>query len=501
MRKLKRSIIEIALAFSYILINQSNATGEILESSNANIEKWQKIAAKDIQRAQEIIKEAHPASLDYSNQDFHNWLYAGYEKALIYAQKSKSKDQAWAALNFYTTGFMDEHLRVWRDSPNTVDLHWVGWNMEYRNEKFLVVSAAEKWPKELPKIGDEVVSCDGLAIIDYLKRDIAPFVDRRVGLTNTLNKLAKYITEEQPKNTLWNSSRSINCEFKTPAGSRKTLEMHWEKKSNNQEIKNSIIPRKGIRQIEPHIYWIHISNFMLDAKDHLDFEALLNKIRMLSSADAVVLDTRGNSGGNSLIGTRLIYALLKESMPAQENSTALWRISSQAKATLESHRHSAMQTEGSDGFVYKFLSDLIESMKLASIRGENFVEQISTSIEKDKNSAKNTRPFKGKIVLITDSNCGSSCLNFVDEVMQIPGTLHVGNTTSADTRYTDVATVALPSGAKLWVPLKVWIGRRRQDNIPYVPEIAFDGDLNDTNALQAWILDSILPHAKAIGMP
>ncbi|KAF5304306.1 hypothetical protein FQR65_LT07998 [Abscondita terminalis] len=83
----------------------------------------------------------------------------------------------------------------------------------------------------------------------------------------------------------------------------------------------------------------------------------------------------------------------------------------------------------------------------------------------------------------------------------MPGALHVGATTDADTRYIDVGSAVLASGRRLWVPLKVWVGKRRQDNVPHVPQITYPGDLQDTKAVQAWVLQSALPLAKRIGKP
>ncbi|MCY1307751.1 hypothetical protein D9M70_577050 [compost metagenome] len=137
-------------------------------------------------------------------------------------------------------------------------------------------------------------------------------------------------------------------------------------------------------------------------------------------------------------------------------------------------------------------------MNAAALRGDSMVKQDSMSLDADQELVEGGAPFRGKLVLVTDSNCGSACLNFVEEVLSIPGAIHVGSTTSTDTRYTDVAIVSLPSAATLWVPLKVWKGRKRGDNVPYVPQFRFEGDLNDTAAVQAWVLDSILPTAKKI---
>src|SRR5256885_8610482 len=93
-----------------------------------------------------------------------------------------------------------------------------------------------------------------------------------------------------------------------------------------------------------------------------------------------------------------------------------------------------------------------------------------------------------------------SCLDFVSAALQIPGIVHVGSMTGTDTQYTDVADKALSPTVTFRVPLKVWKNHGRQDKEgkPYLPQFVFDGDLADTAAVQAWVLDSILPTAGNI---
>ncbi|KAF5304304.1 hypothetical protein FQR65_LT07996 [Abscondita terminalis] len=74
------------------------------------IQDWSDIATRDIKQVYEILNEAHPAKLDASNREFNDWLDSGYQQALLLAGRSQSQSQAEAALNFYTTGFMDNHL-------------------------------------------------------------------------------------------------------------------------------------------------------------------------------------------------------------------------------------------------------------------------------------------------------------------------------------------------------------------------------------------------------
>jgi len=50
----------------------------------------------------------------------------------------------------------------------------------------------------------------------------------------------------------------------------------------------------------------------------------------------------------------------------------------------------------------------------------------------------------------------------MDEVLLYPGVRHVGQTTGADSRYTDVDAYAIRDGLEVSIPRKVWFGRARR---------------------------------------
>jgi hypothetical protein len=93
-----------------------------------------------------------------------------------------------------------------------------------------------------------------------------------------------------------------------------------------------------------------------------------------------------------------------------------------------------------------------------------------------------------RVFFLTDGRCGSACLDFADVLYLVPGVVHVGLPTYADTQYMEVRPAPLPSGiAVLHLATKVWRNRPR-GNEPYVPKHRFTGDIADTAALEVWIL-------------
>lgn len=96
--------------------------------------------------------------------------------------------------------------------------------------------------------------------------------------------------------------------------------------------------------------------------------------------------------------------------------------------------------------------------------------------------------YAGSMAVVTDGGCASACLDFMDAILAYPGVIHLGRTTSADTRYIDVGEYEL--SARLWatVPHKAWFGRPRGNNEPYVPTHVFPGDISDDDAVREWAL-------------
>jgi hypothetical protein len=121
-------------------------------------------------------------------------------------------------------------------------------------------------------------------------------------------------------------------------------------------------------------------------------------------------------------------------------------------------------------------------MAAARASGEAWVLQPGSSrprltrADSAARHARLRRPVEA-IALVTDEACASACLDFADLVRSVPGAVHLGRTTSADTVYIDTGWHKLPSGNLLFLPLKVWRNRTRGNNEALVPDVplALDG--------------------------
>lgn len=93
----------------------------------------------------------------------------------------------------------------------------------------------------------------------------------------------------------------------------------------------------------------------------------------------------------------------------------------------------------------------------------------------------------GKLVLITDSLCFSSCLVVTHDLVAL-GALHMGQTTDANTRYSEVREVEMPSGLSKFSTLQAFSPGEPGRYGPFTPTILYPADMSDTRALEAWVL-------------
>ncbi len=149
--------------------------------------------------------------------------------------------------------------------------------------------------------------------------------------------------------------------------------------------------------------------------------------------------------GLPVAGMRLLGALFRQARPEDAaHAAAFWRVSDLAVLTHSAYRDGLRQVEGDSSASYRFTDDLLARMRDAPMGGQPWAQQPS-----DDSYVTTTEPgppFTGKLIVVTDAYCVSACLDFIDLVKSVPGALHVGETTSADTVYLDVAQTKLPSG-------------------------------------------------------
>ena len=131
------------------------------------------------------------------------------------------------------------------------------------------------------------------------------------------------------------------------------------------------------------------------------------------------------------------------------------------------------------------------NIRAAIAQGRAFSGRINCGTQaKPTAGAKPHSLLKGKLILLTDNACFSSCLAVTDDFRTL-GALHVGQTTDAATWYVDVREEYLPSGYSMFSTLQAISGDTKAVG-PYEPALRYKGDIADTAALEGWISKTVV---------
>lgn len=474
----------------YILLSAGAAADPAFHTD----QRWQDLARADLQGVHDTIERAHPGAIDPLNPEFRIWMEDGYRKALALLPRVYDYNSMLDAVRYYVVGFQDGHLlysddvraRVTHDETFPV----IGWRLDAVNGDYVVTKVWEGFPSELPPVRSRLVECDGQDPETLYRERIAPYFDQRpLAVDKAL------VADLLPSWSMGLRGDELKrCEFITTTGPLEVGVTYVAEPID--EAFTFLRPATSPKRVNGFsfnegVLWIHAANFQLKADDARALDAMLDEVRRLKDVRAIVFDARGNGGGDSSVGGRIFVAAtggLKYDLHGIEKLPRLyaqWRISD---VSINAAADRIQRVKKVYGEQSPRLDDALafwEGLRRARSAEEQWYEQWEGRewgyrVDRDEILRRHgkLRRFSARVILVTDSHCASACLDFADLVRLAPGALHVGKTTSADSVYIDMGSAVMPSGNRLWIPLKVWRNRLRGNNEPLVPDVSFDCDVN-----------------------
>ncbi|WP_323814236.1 S41 family peptidase [Cellvibrio sp. NN19] len=472
----------------------------------------QKRAAAHLEYIHTSISEMHPAMLEPNATAFHSWHKDGFQKAKgLLAQVNSQADEI-ALINFYLAGYQDAHLSGHLDHIpyQSLDLRkdiWTGWLLKATNKGYFVTYSknGEAYPPEK----SHLISCDNTEIDVLLHEHYAPYIDNRWHILKTRDSAAKALTQDRATIGVLNRPALKQCTFEIN-GAVKTYPITWLAISEDDASTISShyqypyhLP--SLFQPAPDTVWIRARDFGLYTQEAVKSQQqLLHDISAASKENSlIIVDVRGNSGGNSINGTDIISAIFNYDEKAKEyvfneynyrlqGAQPIYRASWQLYWSYDYSYKKIIANHGKESEYAQYMEKFLVRLKKALDAGEQSLPQNETPIEYNSGDAP-TDEWKStkKLLLITDKTCVSACLDFVDLIKLLPNTLHLGEPTEADTAYTEIAFMQSEYAREKFnflVPVKKWNKRMRKDNQPYTPDVTYEGDMSDDKALQQWAL-------------
>jgi hypothetical protein len=451
-------------------------------------EAWSHSAIVDLTAVHDLIRDNHPGPVDPRNPDFNAWLERGFQKALPLAKSANTHADYTRALMYYVNGFKDGHLRVFlkEDSAKI----WPGFlTATAANGTTKVAVAGKNSPVD---IGASLVSCDGASADALLESKVNRFYSNADIPHEAIRNAPLLFTAAADDTRLIRS-----CRFNVD-GRARVVKLKWrpigkdELNAHLDVARQSVSNEMGLREVNG-VWFVSLPTFDLWGKKAKAFQSLIQGLKAgacdLHKAPYVVIDVRGNGGGNSSWGVHAAAALWGEEMVnAIINSfdnTTVWRTSElNAKLTRQAADRSAKAGLNEDAGYRRQIADALDA---ARARGESLYH-LPSPPRGPGLPADAASPFSGKVYFLTDMACASACLDFADIMTRLPGVTHIGLPTSADAVYIDNVSQMLPSGAAWFTwSVKVYYHRVRDNNEWYKPQIKWSGGAMTDEVVSRWV--------------
>jgi hypothetical protein len=380
--------------------------------------------------------------------------------------------------------------------PRTVD--WTGIVAARRGAGWVVAADEPKLTgRELAGAG--IVSCDGRPVAD-LAKDVLRFHANPA------------VTAEQALFGGWLLVDDGNPFGKRPAacvlrkdGVESTQILTWKPISYatlRQQYWKTPIGHAGfgVRPVAGGGYWISLEE--LDAKDQPVIDAVKAQAAAIRDAAFVVVDLRGNGGGDDAYGRALATALMGEGFvddvlgPSSEGGgcASVFRATPGNAAFLT--RAARSFGRNGDATAQKEYEKGVADIAAAQARGRDLTGPPRCA-GPTKPPASRRRPSlaKAPILVLSDAACFSSCINTVWFFRDL-GAIQVGQATDSDTHYSEVRDMVLPSGLSTATLLTAIIPDAPPRIGPFEPKFAYGGDIAATEELEAWIAGQVAPQLK-----
>ncbi len=250
---------------------------------------------------------------------------------------------------------------------------------------------------------------------------------------------------------------------------------------NDTEV-SSTTAAPSITKINNDTYLIKIPSFKGDNKKSKQaFLAIEKQLKNLRSKKekTIIFDIRGNKGGDTNNAEKLFTALTGTTPPREslyepdikETDVVLAYRQSNGNNTHFANLYKKNPNPFLEIIIKKLSAAKEQGLCLATLNFAELKQLVATPSEK-------IQPIRGnhKTIIITDQNNKSAALDFCELLLLLPNTIQIGETTSADSTYSEVRPIALQFSSKtLFIPTSISFKTKRKPNTPYKPTYGYHG--------------------------
>lgn len=453
------------------------------------VEAWRLLTRADVDAAYRLLLEDHPAgSRELDDAGFRQTLREAYRIARERAGQVVDYDGYAATMAGFANAMGDRHIYS-RPLYRRESLNWAGLVMMRRGERY-VVALDERAGAEAGAdlTGSRLISCDG--------RSADAFAEQKLGGFRAVWSIEAQRIQAAPYLLVDDGNpfvlRPESCVFEKNARQIETP-LNWLPVSR-ADLRAHVRPALGYGAagfgVRPFAggYWIALQ--ALDDRAQEVVRDARENAAHLRRAPIVVLDLRGNGGGSVVYGRQIAEIIFGErrvsaALGPNDYSSCMqvWRLSARNMARLRDY----VVRYGSSPAFGEIVRRMLDNAEAALAQGKEL--SGPARCEAPRPAAGGALPqaaARGRMVVLTDNACFSSCLLVVDEFRRL-GALHVGDVTNANTHFGEVREDLLPSGLTMFSTLQTVSPDLPRNVGPFEPHLRFEGAFDDTQSLEAWI--------------
>ncbi len=246
-------------------------------------------------------------------------------------------------------------------------------------------------------------------------------------------------------------------------------------------------PQFSISTLGQDSIWISIPTFQPhdDKNTQHALNAIAERIINFRNKSSIILDLRGNTGGNARYGRAILRSLYGDNYIASLRNNSIWnkpwRIA--YRVSQANVHYWRMQRD----------ANLAKRMQTALLKGKVFIFSTVSLLPKlTYRQSELMHAPKAKVYLVTDEHCSSACWLFVRSALQLPNVTLIGQATHFMSRYTQANPIVLPSRRLvIYIPTQVYLYPLQHFGKRFIPHYRYKGDISKTEMLKRWVISTI----------
>jgi hypothetical protein len=458
---------------------------------------WRETAHKDLAAAREVMSGKFITALNSPGPEWQRTLEAATRDAERDLARVRDAASYQSVLKRFISTFDDAHVRARFKPARVVSQEWPGFLVRYVGGQFKVVES----DRRDVRVGAAITGCDHKPI-DQVLSEIIPYeqVRRHLELESTRSTLARILFVDAAGSLRPRPSQCRIGGF--------DVALNWQPVAADRLAKLNAAHGSytnsdaSITAFGGNGAWVRMGTFGPNGDAARQFAAIIERAPSLRDKDVIVFDVRGNGGGSYNWFMGFIDALYGEPY-ADYYARARLQFANVMSGDMGSGRGGGGRGAGRGGPPPdaqrtppdRGLGDLgSRTTPRAGTNGATLRVIAAPDPQAAPAGPPPPNSVRAKVFVLTDNGCASACISFVDEMRRFPGVLQIGRDTYVDSRPGSPMNFDLPSGeASISVPSMVREVRERGDNFAWQPEIYFDGDISNTDAVREWILKIVVP--------